>query len=247
MQNYSGEMDSDAESHLVESNSFQQEVNEEFLVNPELSQEIAQQQTEQPSKQELNFKALREEVDRLKAERESEKRDYQLQMDMLRSNMNNAQVHRQEEAPKKMFDGMRDDDIPNVAELRKEWEQRESNYQARLEEMQVQQTYPDYAEVLEKYTKPLMNQKPHLVSSLRGADNKALFAYELGKMAQQATQSQSVTPPQSENAKRIVENSRRPGTLSSAGGQSTLSQADYYASMSDSEFVKFASRHLNGI
>ena len=46
-----------------------------------------------------------------------------------------------------MFDGMKDDDIPNVAELRKEWNQREAAYK-RLEELQVQQMYPDYAEVL---------------------------------------------------------------------------------------------------
>lgn len=241
-QNYSGEFNPAAEEQQVYQNQ-QQEASEESYSSEEIS---VNPENQSFSKQELNFKALREEVDRLKAERESEKREYQFQMEMIRANMNQAQVPRQEEATRKMFEGMSDDDIPTVSELRKEWEQRESNYQERIEEMQVQQNYPDYAEVLEKYTAPLIKQKPHLAAGIRGADNKALFAYELGKMAQQAIVQQS-TPPQSENAKRILENSRKPGTLSSAGGRSALSQTDYYASMSDAEFIKFAGRHLNGI
>ena len=51
----------------------------------------------------------------------------------------------------------------------------------------------------------------------------------------------------SENAQRIVENARKPGTLSQGGGQAALSKADYFASMSDAEFMKMATRNLEGI
>ena len=99
---------------------------------------------------------------------------------------------------------------------------------------------------MEKFTIPLMREKPHLVQGIQGAQNKALFAYELGKLAQQSRQVQA-QPQVSETAQRIVENARRPGTLSSAGGQSVLSKADYFATMSDAEFIRMASRNLDQI
>ena len=194
-----------------------------------------------------NFRALREEVDRIKAERDLEKREHQLQLDMLRANLDNRNVN--QEAPKasrEMFDGMDGDDVPSVAEIRKEWQHREAGYQARLEELQVQQAHPDYAEVIEKHTLPLLKQKPHLLQGLQHSENKALFAYELGKMAQQIS-APSQAPTKSAEAQKIVDNSRKPGTLSQAGGQGSLSKADYFATMSDQEFMKYASRNLEGI
>ena len=67
-------------------------------------------------------------------------------------------------------------------------------------------------------------------------------------MAQQIqAQTQPQTPQKSENAQRIVDNSKKPGTLSQAGGQAALSKADYFASMSDAEFMKMANRNLDAI
>lgn len=250
MKSYAGElMDSAAEGQQeVGVNSYEETqeypVQEEFLDKPS-----AQEVQGTPSKQELNFKALREEVDRIKTEREAERREYQMNLEMMRANLN--QQHPQPiESPKtsKMFEGMDDHEVPNVKEIRQAWEQREADYQARIEELQVVQTHPDYAEVIQKYTAPLIKQKPHLAEGIYGAKNKALFAYELGKMYQQ--QQQAATPPSnmpSANAQRIVENSRKPGTLSSAGGQGSLSKADYYATMSDVEFMKMAARNLGEI
>jgi len=69
-------------------------------------------------------------------------------------------------------------------------------------------------------------------------------------MAKQGQEAQNMTQAQTQKstiAEKIVENSRKPGTLSSAGGQSVLSKADYYASMSDKQFAEFASKNLEGI
>ncbi len=108
--------------------------------------------------------------------------------------------------------------------------------------------------MIQKFALPLVQQKPHLAEGIQGASNKALYAYELGKMAQMAAQRAQTpveepvgAPAINSNAQRIVENSRKPGTLSQAGGQGALSKADYYASMSDAEFAKFATRHLEQI
>ena len=259
MQSYAGaSRDSAAvnqQQQVVDQNFYQQEVGEypvhDELIEKQIQQESSEVSSEPSAEPDVNpqaehFRSLREEVDRIKAEREAEKRDHQLQVDMLRANLAERQPQQPEPFPKKMFEGLKDDDVPNVAEFRREWEQREAVYQAKLEELQVQQTYPDYAEVIEKYAIPLVKQKPHLAEGLRGASNKALFAYELGAMAREMQQVKAV-PQKSESAQRMVDNSRKPGTLSQAGGQSALSQADYFATMSDKEFHKFATRNLEGI
>lgn len=207
-------------------------------------EEMVVTQEPQSNEKELNFRALADEVNRLKAEREAEKREYQLNLEMLRANMQ-QQPAPKSEPQKKMFDGMEESDVPNVGELRREWADREAGYQARLEELQVAQQHPDYAEVIEKFALPLVKEKPHLAEGIQGARNKALFAYELGKMAQKMKMNEA--PTQSPIAQKIVDNSRKPGTLAQTGGQGTLSKSDYFATMSDADFIKFASKHLEEI
>jgi len=257
MKDYAGELnDSAAESQQVGANSYIQETQpEEVPVHQELLEqaqaasleEVPQTPSEEPTKQELNFKALREEIDRLKTERESERQEFRQNLDLLRANAQQQQPLPPPTEPKKFLDGMGDNDVPNVAEIRRALEQREADYQSRIEELQVAQMHPDYAEVLEKFTGPLLRQKPHLAQGIRGADNKALFAYELGKMAQQLQPAPVQQTQPSATAQRIVENARKPATLAQAGGQSVLSKADYFASMSDAEFMKMASKNLGEI
>lgn len=255
MESYAGaNVDPAAEDQqVVDTNSYAQEAGE-YPVHPELmdppsqggSQKTSEEQGVNPQAE--HFRALREEVDRIKAEREAEKREHQLQLDMLRANIVQQQHQAQQPSiqERRFLDGMKEDDVPNVGELRREWDQKEAMYQSRLEELQVAQMHPDYAEVIEKYALPLVKQKPYLAEGIQSSKNKALFAYELGKMAQQI-QGQQTASVKSENAQRIVENSKKPGTLSQAGGQGALSKADYFASMSDQEFMKFAGRNLEGI
>lgn len=242
----------------LDTNSYKQEVGEEFPAPPELQQEVKApvepvKQAEEPfSKQELNFKALREEVDRIKAEKESERREYQLQLEVLRAN--NRQDQRQpDREPKKFLADMADSDVPSVADLRNEWESRESSYKAKLEELEVQQRNPDYAEVIEKYASHLAKTDPTFLEGLRGAGNKAQFAYQQGRREKELqelraqVQQRSVPEMKSDNAQRIVDNARKPGTLSQAGGQGALSKADYFANMSDREFMEIAAKNLESI
>jgi len=255
MQSYAGAIREPAAGVQDETNFYNQEVQDSPVYQEPFEEPIeAPESPREPvsNPQAENFRALREEVDRIKAEREADRRDHQVQLEMLRANSQQIQPKPEPKA-ERMFEGMDDTDVPSVREIRQEWDKREAtyqqsltNYQLRLEELQVQQMHPDYAEVIEKFALPLVKQKPHLAEGLQGASNKALFAYELGKMAQQM-QAQAVAPQRNENAERMVANSKKPGTLSQAGGQAALSKADYYASMSDQEFMRMASRHLDSI
>lgn len=202
--------------------------------------------------QALNFRALQESVERLKAERETEKREHELQLEMLKANFVPKQAA-QEAPQKKMFDGMEDGDVPNVGELRKAWNERESRYKEQIDELQVASKYSDYAEVLTKHGKHLAETDPVFLQGLRGSENKALFAYQYAKREarlqelEAQVKSNVNTPAPSTTAQKIVDNARKPGTLASAGGQSILSKADYYETMSDNEFMKYASKNLEGI
>lgn len=255
IKDYAGELqDSAAEGQQIGTNSYQSEtqfedvqVHKELLEPVQQAEEPAVEKTPEPTKQELNFAALREEVDRLKAEREAERQEYKQNLELFRANMSQQQVAPRQEPKKRFLDGMADHDIPNVSELRQAWDQRETEYQAKLEELETAQRFPDYAEVMEKFTGPLIRQKPHLAQGILGAQNKALFAYELGKMAQQIQPAPVVQTQASANAQKMVENAKRPGTLAQTGGQSVLSKADYYATMSDQEFMKMASKNLGEI
>lgn len=263
MKNYMGDANAPAAVESVELNSYQRNEHEFPVLPPEPSEQPqtetqqsveAAPQVVQEDPQALNFKALSESVERLKAEREAEKREYQLQLDMLRANLVRSQQPEQPK-PRKMFDGMEDTDVPNVGELRRAWGEREAAYNERIEELQVAGQHSDYAEVLGKYGKHLAETDPVFLQGIRGAENKALFAYQYAKKEQRIQQLEEAmkqnTPPaqtsSSATAQRIVENARKPGTLAQAGGQSVLSKADYFATMSDQEFMKMASRHLEAI
>lgn len=262
MKSYAGEIEPPAavEQQLLE-NVQTAQPSEEFpmpsvpeLAIPEANTSEApaiSQGTEDP--QALNFRALSESVERIKAEREAEKREHQLQLDLLRANMQRPQEA--PKPPKQMFDGMADSDLPNVGELRRAWAEREAAYNERIEELQVISKHPDYAEIINKYGKHLAENDPVFLQGIRGAENKALFAYQYAKKEQRIQQleeqmksnSKPAVSQPSATAQKIVDNARKPGTLSQAGGQGALSKADYYATMSDQEFMKFANQHLEGI
>lgn len=255
-QSYTGEIEPPVavEAQQDDTNSYQQETNEDVAVHKDLLEPSSKEESSAPevNPQAEHFKALREEVNRLKTEQSRVQKEHEDQLQLLRNNQfQRAEKPQEQVRQPKMFDGMDESDVPNVREIRSAWEQRESEYQSRIEELQVQQMHPDYAEVIQKHLVPLIQSKPHLARSIQTAENKAMFAYELGLMAKQAQQQQapviSEQPRVSETAQRIVENARKPGTLSQTGGQGALSKADYYASMSDKDFAKLATQHMEAV
>ncbi len=252
MQNYMGAM-APAATEQMTTNSYQNEVQvEEPLVNSEIIDQLSDNSGQlEPSgnsgelRQERNFEALRSEIDRMKAERDSERREYNLQLEILKANsmQRQSQPQQQEE---KMFEGMSDSDLPSVGDFRKEWVKREQSYKARLEELEFASTHTDYAEVLKNHLQPLIKENPLLAQGIATHPNPAAYAYELGKLYQQAKVPQQQSSG-SATAQRIVENARKPGTLAQAGGQGALSRAEYYATMSDQEFYKLASKNMGEI
>ena len=161
MRSYSGEINDQAaaDQQIIDTNSYQTEAPIEAPAQQDEIASPTEAQNEQasveiaPTKQELNFKALREEVDRMKVDRDKERAEFQQQIDMYRANVAQRQEPQKEQ---KMFEGLKDDDIPSVGDIERAFRQKEADYQSRIEELQVAQQYPDYAEVLEKFVAPLI-------------------------------------------------------------------------------------------
>lgn len=211
-------------------------------------------EAQEPSDKELNFRALRDSVAELKAEREAERLRYQQELETLRMQMQH-QAPKQES--KRALDDQSDDDLLTVGKYRQTVREMQEQHQQELqalrieqEEMKARVQYSDYDEVMEKYSIPLLKNNRDFARAFQASDNKANFAYELGKMAmykEQASQPAPVPaePEPSMKAQRMVDNARKPGTLSSArGGQASLSKADYWASCSEADFQKEMAKNL---
>lgn len=216
----------------------------------EIPTEEAQQAVEPvqaDSDKDYNFRALREELAQIKEDRDRLRGDFE---DLRRNN-----VQRQPEPPRKRaVDDINSDDLITGAQLKQVMAEREAEYQLQLGELQVKAQYSDYDEVTAKYGVPLIEKEPDFAQGFLASNNKAAYLYKLGKMAMSAEQRQQApepvmhAPQPSRDAQRIVENSRKPGTLSNAvGGAGNLSKADYYATMSDAEFNSMVQKNLDAI
>jgi hypothetical protein len=217
---------------------------------------VEEQADEGLSDKEMNFRAMREEIAKMKAEKEALEQNFDTWKRELASN----NVQRQPEPPRKRaIDELPDDDIITGAQLKKMLAEKDAEYTRVLQEQEllnqetrVKAQYSDYDEVATKYGIPLLKQEPDLSQAFVASQNKAAFLYKLGKMHQL-----SQSPPAAESsvqrqepnkAQRILDNSRKPGTLSGAvSGQSGISKADYFASMPDKEFQTLMMKNLEEI
>ena len=204
----------------------------------------------------FNFRALREELEYIKEDRDRLRNEFEGYRKQLEQ--------RQPEAPRKrIIDEISDDDLVTGAQLKQSLAEKEKAYQEHirdqelyLQELKVRSQFSDYDEVTAKYGLPLIENEPDLAQGFLAAQNKAAYLYKIGKremenaiLRQEIEQYRTQTVPQSSSkAEKIVENSRKPGTLSnSVGGSGTLSQVDYLASLSDAEFIKLIEKNLDGV
>lgn len=218
----------------------------------------------EPSKQEFNFKALREEISREKAEREAERARYLEEITFLRDQFSRPSKENSDQVQHKdVLDDMHDDDLLTAGKYRKSMMELQAKHQAELEQVRLQAEeahlkalHPDYDEVMEKYSIPLLKNNRDFARAFQNAESKAKFAYEWGKkemMIQHYSEMQEkASQPQiaqnSQKAERILANAQKPGTLSSArGGQPSLSRAEYYAGMSDADFNALVEKNLNEV
>lgn len=186
---------------------------------------------------EKNFVALREKTERL----EKENQDLQRNFDYLRNTVQKPA----EPVRSNPLDELDQDDAVTARVLRSRDEEFSKRQQALEQEvLRLNQAlkYPDYNDVVENFTAPLFKDNPNLAAGFYAAPDPYKYAYDLGVMARKQKQEAQTPiappkpPPMHPHAQKILENSRKPGSLANTGGQGSFHAVKDFANMSDEEF-----------
>lgn len=159
-------------------------------------------------------------------------------LELLRANQTSSSKPQDDQ-----FSDLQDDDVLTVKEAKKFMESLQHNYQMSIEELKMQQSYPDYAEIVRNYLPEVLKENPELRDDIQRAKNPYKLAYFLAKKSDQY-KSDNKQVQKSEKAERILKNSNRAGNLSSVGQTAPQNSTKSWGQMSDSEFLKHVNRHL---
>ena len=153
-------------------------------------------------------------VTALQAERR-ERQTLQEQNKLLQDHMALLQANQQEQPAKQQdeYAGMADDDVLTVGEAKKFLGKIQQDYQTNVNELRVQQKYKDYNEVVSKYLPDVVTKNPALKATLQQDPNRYELAYYLAKNSDSYREANHEAK-KSADAKRIVENGQRAGSLS---------------------------------
>lgn len=205
-----------------------------------VSQDVADLQPS-VSQQELNFKALREEVSKAIQEREYWKgraesqpvKEEQPRHDPL--NDIDPEDWAKGKAVKDAFLDMREENRRLKAEIADQ-----------LAALNIRSQHSDWKEMVTQHVPELTNKNPIFAEMIDRSSNPYEAAYLLAQLnagRQQASAKPAIHP----DAQRALQNAAKPRSPASVGGHATLSQADMYASMSDEDFMKMAYQNMAGI
>lgn len=208
------------------------------------------------SEKEFNFKALRDSIAQEKSSRESERQRYQLELENMRYEMqrltstNESQISRSDP-----LDGLAGDDLLTVDKFRQAQQEQQQRYENELTALKYENLenrarlrHSDYNDIMEKYSIPLLRNDQDFASGFKNAADPAEYAYKIGYMMMASEKSQAPEPQINRDAQRLVENARKPSTLSNVrGGQNAISTADYYESMSDKDFADLVKKNMERI
>ncbi len=196
---------------------------------------------EQSNQNEINWKQANEALSQMKLD----KARVEGELQALRGYMNNSQQPQQQK-PKQFFEGRERDDLPNIDDV----ENYVSNvvnsktreFETTIEQLKLQAIDPKYKEVIGKYQEHLPLA---LKESILQSPTPWQTAYEAITNSAVYYRDQ-IASQQHPDAKRIMENSQKPKTLSGVSQASSLSEASRYEQMSDDEIIALGDRFSRG-
>ncbi len=202
---------------------------------------------EQLSEQQQNFRALRDEVAKMQSER-----DYWRGQADAFSKIPTRQPEPTQATQQDAYAALDWDDSRDVRKafdaIRNENQQLRSEITDALKSIETKTQRQDWNNLVTQHVPQLTSKNPIFAEMIQKASNPYEAAYLLAELNAKASQT---VPQQSPlnygNGQRALTNAQKPQTLASVGGQGQLSAADYYASMSDEDFMKIAARNLANI
>lgn len=194
--------------------------------------------------QQLNFRALRDEVSKMKEEREYWKGQAEA--------YSKAPAYQQPEASQEdAFTALDWDDSRDVQKafnaVRQENVQLRHEIKDALTAIETKAQRQDWNTMVTQHVPELTNKNPIFAEMIKNASNPYEAAYLLAELNAKTKLTDSYSPPAMSNGQRALNNAQKPTSIASVGGNGQLSSADYYASMSDEDFMKIASRNMANI
>lgn len=188
---------------------------------------------------EFNFKALGNEVAKLKEEREY----WKGQAEAFKTGPSLQ--------PEKTTDPYENLDWQDSTDVKRAFDAIRNENQSLRHEMKdaftalnTKSSRPDWSNMVTQHVPELTSKNPIFAEMINNASNPYEAAYLLAELNSRSAPRQQ---PMSEDARRAIANSQKPQSLASVGGHGSLSQADQYASMSDEDFMKIAGRNMGSI
>lgn len=199
----------------------------------------------QLSDKEMNFRALSDVTAKLKQESEYWRGQAEAYSKAPRA-------PEQAPEPKNPYESLDWDDGRDVRKafdsLREQNESLRSEIRDTLSAVSAKSQHQDWNNMVTQHVPQLTSKNPIFAEMIQKASNPYEAAYLLAELNAKASQPVAEQPPPNHgNAQRAIANAQKPQTLSSLGGNGTLSNADYYASMSDDDFMKVAGRNMANI
>lgn len=217
-------------------------VTEENVASSHTDKEINwQKANETMSEQKKEIESLRQEKSRM----EQQQQLYQAYLQSAYTPQSQQGQPAQEEDP---WAEIPDEDVPMGSNIKKAFgkvlskEKQQFNetvgqLRAELNSLKLQSSHSDYKDVV-MYGLKAAQADPNLANAMASSSNPALLAYQLGK-AHPEYQEKQWNQKQSDEAKRIVENSQLPGSANRAAtGGSPLSKTNFFMDCSDEDFEK---------
>lgn len=201
---------------------------------------------EQLSEQQMNFRALREEVSKMKEEREYWKGQAE-----AFSKIPSRQSEPVQATQEDVYSALDWDDSSDVRKafeaVRRENQSLRHEIKDALTAIETKAQRQDWNSMVTQHVPQLTSKNPIFAEMIQNSSNPYEAAYLLAELNSKTMQAAPQYSQQGMNGQRALANASKPQTLASVGGQGQLSAADYYASMSDEDFMKIAGRNLANI
>ncbi len=198
-----------------------------------------------PSNDEVTSEPAQEEsvpLSALQAERK-QRQEAQQNLRIMQDHLELMRANQAQQPKKEEFGGLQDDDVLTVGEAKKHLSKIQNDYQMSVEELKMQQTFPDYGETIKKYLPEILKEDPDLRVEIENARNPYRLAYSLAKRSTKFIKDKA-KDTKSETAERILDNSNRAGSLSAVGSSTPKSQKGNWKNMSDKDFMAQVNRNL---
>jgi len=158
----------------------------------------------------------------------------------------------QQGQPQDPFEGLEDDDVLTVADVKKLMAQVQRpavdpNLYKEIQMLKLSVQEPNWQDIIKNYLPDMINSNPLLGQMIQNAPNPleaALHIAKLNPRYQQQQQQQQV--PQQQSQQIIDQLINKPASPDQFGGGGGVSKADKIASMSDEEFDKYVQDVLSG-